>query len=402
MLRIIDTETCGLQGGIVEIASVDVIDGKIVNPMSHLVRPDRPISPQAMAIHRITEAKAISFHYARLFGLEHAMLRIIDTETCGLQGGIVEIASVDVIDGKIVNPMSHLVRPDRPISPQAMAIHRITEAMVADKPWMIASVDVIDGKIVNPMSHLVRPDRPISPQAMAIHRITEAMVADKPWIGDVIPHYYGSEWYVAHNASFDRRVLPEMPGEWICTMKLARRLWPGIKYSNMALYKTRKLNVQTPPGLHHLRALYDCYITAALLIDIMNTSGWTAEQMADITGRPSLMTTFTFGKYRGKAVSDVAERDPGYLRWLFNNLDSMSPELRLTLKQNTSGWTAEQMADITGRPSLMTTFTFGKYRGKAVSDVAERDPGYLRWLFNNLDSMSPELRLTLKHYLENT
>lgn len=56
----------------------------------------------------------------------------------------------------------------------------------------------------------------------------------------------------------------------------------------------------------------------------MNTSGWTAEQMADITGRPSLMTTFTFGKYRGKAVSDVAERDPGYLRWLFNNLDSMS------------------------------------------------------------------------------
>ena len=34
------------------------------------------------------------------------MLRIIDTETCGLQGGIVEIASVDVIDGKIVNPMS--------------------------------------------------------------------------------------------------------------------------------------------------------------------------------------------------------------------------------------------------------------------------------------------------------
>ncbi|ELO85453.1 exodeoxyribonuclease X, partial [Salmonella enterica subsp. enterica serovar Enteritidis str. 50-5646] len=27
-------------------------------------------------------------------------------------------------------------------------------------------------------------------------------------------------------------------------------------------------------------------------------------------------------------------------------------------------------------------------------------PGYLRWLFNNLDNMSPELRLTLKHYLE--
>lgn len=213
------------------------------------------------------------------------MLRIIDTETCGLQGGIVEIASVDVIDGNIVNPMSHLIRPDRPITPQAMAIHRITEAMVVDKPW----------------------------------------------IEDVIPLYYGSRWYVAHNASFDRRVLPELPGEWICTMKLSRRLWPGIKYSNIALYKSRKLNVQTPPGLHHHRALYDCYITAALLIDIMRTTGWTAEEMVNITGRPALLTTFPFGKYRGKAVSEVAKRDPGYLRWLFNNLDNMSPELRLRL-----------------------------------------------------------------------
>ncbi len=156
----------------------------------------------------------------------------------------------------------------------------------------------------------MRPDRPISPQAMAIHRITEEMVADKPWIEEIIPHYHGSPWYVAHNASFDRRVLPEMHGEWICTMKLARRLWPGIKYSNMGLYKSRKLNVTTPPGLHHHRALYDCYITAALLLDIINVSGWTPDEMADITGRPALLTTFTFGKYRGKAVAEIAENDP--------------------------------------------------------------------------------------------
>ena len=64
------------------------------------------------------------------------MLRVIDTETCGLQGGIVEIASVDIVDCQITNPMSHLVRPDRPISPQAIAILRITEEMVADKPWI--------------------------------------------------------------------------------------------------------------------------------------------------------------------------------------------------------------------------------------------------------------------------
>lgn len=167
------------------------------------------------------------------------MLRVIDTETCGLQGGVVEVASVDIVDGKIVNPMSDLVRPDRPISHQAMAIHNITEQMVADKPW----------------------------------------------IEEVVPRYQGSAYYVAHNASFDRRMLPEISGDWICTVKLARRLWPGIKYSNMGLYKSLKLQVDTPPELHHHRALFDCYITAALLLRIMDDSGWSAEQMVDITGR---------------------------------------------------------------------------------------------------------------------
>lgn len=214
------------------------------------------------------------------------MLRVIDTETCGLQGGVVEVASVDIIDGRIVNPMSDLVCPDRPISHQAMAIHKITEAMVADKPV----------------------------------------------IEEVIPRYHDSPWYVAHNASFDRRVLPEMPGEWICTVKLARRLWPGISYSNMGLYKSRKLSVETPAGLHHHRALFDCYITAALLLEIMNVSGWTPEEMVNITGRPALVASLPFGKYRGQPVETIAERDPGYLRWMLNNVKDLNPDLRMTLK----------------------------------------------------------------------
>ena len=58
------------------------------------------------------------------------MLRIIDTETCGLQGGIVEIASVDVIDGKIVNPMSHLVRPR-----SVLLVHKRWRFIASPKPW---------------------------------------------------------------------------------------------------------------------------------------------------------------------------------------------------------------------------------------------------------------------------
>ncbi|ATA21877.1 exodeoxyribonuclease X [Gibbsiella quercinecans] len=215
-------------------------------------------------------------------------LRVIDTETCGLSGGIVEVASVDIIDGQLTNPMSDLVSPDRPISIEAMAIHHITEQMVAGKPRI----------------------------AVAIGR------------------YQGSEYYVAHNAAFDRGVLPEMNGQWICTMKLARNLYPDIKYSNQYLRYALNLNVQLPQDatLYPHRALYDCYVTAALLQRIMQDSGWSPAQMSQITAQPTLLKKFKFGKYRGHDIERVAQEDPGYLRWMLKSISDLSPDMQYTLK----------------------------------------------------------------------
>lgn len=215
------------------------------------------------------------------------MLRVIDTETCGLQGGIVEVASVDVIAGQIVNPMSDLISPDRPISHQAMAVHRITEAMVRGKPT----------------------------------------------IEQAISRYHGSPYYVAHNASFDRRMLPEMHGEWICTMALSRRLWPGLKYSNQALREALQLEVTPPADLHAHRALYDCYVTAALLIRIMSFSGWDAPEMIRRINVKGSFNTFPFGKYRGQKVDDVAKSDPGYLKWMLKNIPDLKPDLRSAMQR---------------------------------------------------------------------
>ncbi|CAO96550.1 exodeoxyribonuclease X [Erwinia tasmaniensis] len=215
------------------------------------------------------------------------MLRVIDTETCGLQGGIVEVASVDVINGQIANPMSDLISPDRPISRQAMDVHKITEAMVRGKPT----------------------------------------------IEQAIGRYHGSPYYVAHNASFDRRMLPEMNGEWICTMTLARRLWPGLKYGNEALRQALRLDVSPPPELHAHRALYDCYVTAALLVRIMTFSGWDAAEMLRRMQVKGSTNSFPFGKYRGQKVDDVAKKDPGYLQWMLKKIPDLKPDLRSAIER---------------------------------------------------------------------
>ncbi|WP_264822629.1 exonuclease domain-containing protein, partial [Klebsiella grimontii] len=111
------------------------------------------------------------------------MLRVIDTETTNFEGGIVEIASVDIVNGVICNPMSDLVRPPEEIGFAAMAIHHITEDMVADAPL----------------------------------------------ISDVIGRYLGADVYVAHNAAFDKGKLPQIDAPWICTLKLARKLYPELE-----------------------------------------------------------------------------------------------------------------------------------------------------------------------------
>jgi len=183
------------------------------------------------------------------------------------------------------------------------------------------------------MSDLISPDRPISHQAMAVHKITEAMVRGKPTIEQAISRYHGSPYYVAHNASFDRRMLPEMHGEWICTMALSRRLWPGLKYSNQALREALQLEVTPPADLHAHRALYDCYVTAALLIRIMSFSGWDAPEMIRRINVKGSFNTFPFGKYRGQKVDDVAKSDPGYLKWMLKNIPDLKPDLRSAMQR---------------------------------------------------------------------
>jgi DNA polymerase III epsilon subunit family exonuclease len=65
-------------------------------------------------------------------------LLALDTETTGMSpedgSTLVEAASVTLENGEIGATWSSLVRPGRPIPPDAVRVHGITDAMVADAP----------------------------------------------------------------------------------------------------------------------------------------------------------------------------------------------------------------------------------------------------------------------------
>lgn len=215
-----------------------------------------------------------------------AIIRVIDTETTSFEGGVCELASVDIINGQICNPMSDFVKPPEPITVGAMAVHHITDAMVAVAP----PIDVVVGR------------------------------------------YQGASVYVAHNAAFDRPKLPQINAPWICTLKLARKLFPELEsHSNQYLRYHFMLEVDVPENLHAHRALYDCYVTAALLIRLNRDVKMTIAQMREITALPSLLHTMRFGKHKGKTFEEIAATDQGWIRWALANMDA-DEDLKFTLQ----------------------------------------------------------------------
>lgn len=110
-----------------------------------------------------------------------------------------------------------------------------------DRITEIAIVLVHGGSVTPVLDTLVNPERPIPPVVTRLTRITQADVRDKPVfaeIADEVTRELAGRVFVAHNVRFDwgfvagglRRTRDVvLDGPRICTVRLARRLIPGLK-----------------------------------------------------------------------------------------------------------------------------------------------------------------------------
>jgi exodeoxyribonuclease X len=186
-----------------------------------------------------------------------------------------------------------------------------------------------EGKVVD---ELFNPGMPISIEAMAIHHITNEMVADKPPFKDS-PVYKelqilfadNDSILVAHNAKFDISMLKKEdlhPQRSICTYKLARYLdREGIipQYNLQYLRYYLKLNVDAAPH----SALGDVLVLEGLFNRIYakfkEQSSDPVSDMINISGSPVLVPRMPFGKHKGLKMGEVPL---DYLEWLTGtNLD---------------------------------------------------------------------------------
>ncbi|PSQ96938.1 MAG: DEDD exnuclease domain-containing protein [Bacteroidetes bacterium SW_9_63_38] len=142
----------------------------------------------------------------------------------------------------------------------------------------VGAVKVEDGEIVDRFQQLVNPQRSIPGRITQLTGITTGMVFDAPTIDEVLPGYLdvlGDGILTAHNLSFDKGFLDAelarmgkdpLPNETLCTVRLARRLLPGLDSKGLSrLVQFYDISVD---GRH--RALGDAEATGHVLARLLS------------------------------------------------------------------------------------------------------------------------------------
>ena len=139
----------------------------------------------------------------------------------------------------------------------------------------IGAVKLIDGKVIEQFTTLVKPDYRISQENFEITGISEEMVKDAPKISAVIPDFMKfieGSILVAHNADFDMKFLKRFAGaedyevknQVIDSVEVARSVLPQLRRHDL-----HTLAEHFGVVFHHHRALSDAYATAEIFIELM-------------------------------------------------------------------------------------------------------------------------------------
>jgi len=142
-----------------------------------------------------------------------------------------------------------------------------------DRILEIGAVKIRDGEVVDRFQQLVNPEQSVPGRITKLTGITTGMVFEAPPIEDILPGYItflGDAIFTAHNLSFDESFLTEavremgrdaLPNETLCTLRLARRLLPGLGSKGLSrLAQFYDIDVD---GRH--RALGDAEATSLVL-----------------------------------------------------------------------------------------------------------------------------------------
>ncbi|MBD3797893.1 MAG: 3'-5' exonuclease [Campylobacterales bacterium] len=107
-------------------------------------------------------------------------------------------------------------------------------------------------------------------------------------------------------------------------------------------------------------------------------------------------------------ISDLARFDLQYLRYelqLFEEKELVYKPLedvlviRSLFDYHIQSLSKEEMCRLSFEHVLLEKLSFGKYSGRYIEDIVQKDPHYLRWMLS-LENLDADLRYTIEYYLQ--
>lgn len=146
----------------------------------------------------------------------------------------------------------------------------------------------------------INPERPVPPEAAAVHGLTDEFLADKPLFETVAAEFVafiGDSPLVIHNASFDMKFLrwelkllgyPDLKNKPIDTLLMARQKFPGAPASLDALCK--RFGVDNSGRTLH-GALLDAQLLADVYLELLGGRQAGLSLTAAASRRPGTLST---------------------------------------------------------------------------------------------------------------
>lgn len=204
-----------------------------------------------------------------------------------------------------------------------------------DKIIEVAVATFTVSGIVDQYESLINPGCPIPAESIAIHHITDLMVAEQPTIASVLPkvlELLGPHIIIGHGISFDIELVANAAdragikhslakNKTLDTLRMARLY--GKSPTN-SLEQLRKHFSIEPEGAH--RAMSDVAVNIGVFLNLIKDYK-NLDQLYAILEKPIQMQIMPLGKYKGRLVKEIPI---DYLQWAARQ--SFDRDLLFTLR----------------------------------------------------------------------
>lgn len=212
-----------------------------------------------------------------------------------------------------------------------------------EDPHAVCEVGLCDivfeeGRVVHigePWAMIVDPGRSMPPDSRAVHHISDDDTMFQPAITTGFMHIMGAmggrpkpDYFVAHNADYEKSFFKGGETPWLCTFKIALRVWPDEDRHNLQYLRYKlDLQIDQAKGLPAHRAGPDAYVGAYLMAEILKHNTDFQRMGIWTRGRP-LFRKVSFGKHKGLRYEEVPL---DYLFWIRDKSD-MSDDVKANAK----------------------------------------------------------------------